>query len=789
MDFIPRSAEYAPIPADGAQMPDWIAQILSQRGIRDAGEAKHFLKPSADGLLPPEKLPGMHALCAAVRRLLEEKAGALRVTVFGDYDVDGVCACITMVRCFRCLGVEARIRLPDRHREGYGLSMTAVEEMIGNTDLLLTVDCGITSTQEVRRAREAGICVIVTDHHTPGEELPDADAVVDPMLSGEGYSPLCGAGVALKVMWALCGWEQAEKCLQLCALATVADLVPLTGENRILVALGLRQINAFPEPGIRALMRTARVGQDGEVTSETIAYQLAPRLNAAGRLASAEHSVELLSQDDESLAMQTADVLEGLNRERRTREDSVIRQARSQVLAMELWSRRSIVAVGEDWDPGVVGLAAGKLAEEFAYPTVCLTRSRDGQYQGSGRSAGGIDLYGALKECADLLSRFGGHRQAAGLSLRAEDLTAFTGAFDTAVRRQLGEEDLRKQVFYDLKLSLRAVDTDHLRWLKLLEPYGMGNPRPTFLFEDCGADFMAVGAEGRHLRCRFDRDGVIRPGIWFSHGELAKRPPGRVDFVAEMSLNRYQGKETAQCMLRGLRPARNAWREDPEQEEEDCLRDLKEILLCPVQAAPGGMLTEKPWQEVSHASRGTLYLCRRARTMNEVLDAFPSLEPVTEPAEGKHAYSAAALGLSPGRIPPGYGTLVLCDGTLGEAETDRLRQCCLELIIAPEEGARIIRERLCLEKDRMRRVYEALRGWNGFDREDLLAAAGVTGPRLMGCLYALQEKGLIRILGEAPLRAQVVPREQWPPERDPEKTAWYTLIRTGRLPAADPTDA
>ncbi len=778
MEFIPRTKVSRSVPESVGRVPPWLADLLFSRGYETKEEMEKFLAPAMDQLLPPSALPGMKDLTDTVARLREEKGRSLRVTVYGDYDVDGICASVIMERAFLLQGARTRVRIPDRHGEGYGLNAEAVRQIAGNTDILVTVDCGITSVEETALAKSLGMTVLITDHHTPGEELPRADAVVDPMLAGEGYSPLCGAGVAWKVMWALNGPDAAREYLDICALATVADLVPLRGENRVLVHQGLRAMNRTARPGIGALLRTARI-PEGSVTSEKIAFQLAPRLNAAGRLDSALLGYRLLTARDQAPAMALAERLEDLNRERRDKEERAFSQARAQVEKMPLWRQRGIVVFDPDWDTGVIGLVAGKLAEQYAYPVICLTRNQAGDYQGSGRSACGIDLYRAISSCRQYLTRFGGHKQAAGLALRPEDLGAFTAAFSGAVAEQLGEGDLRHAMEYDLTLSLRDVSVDNVRLLSLLEPFGMGNVRPVFRFDGCGLSMRAVGTGEKHLKCEFSSGRDIRQGIWFSHGYLAREALDTVDVLAEMSLNEFMGTTRAELTVKGARLSPDGLRDDPERERAACLRDLQTVMRLTA-GTSGAETMERSWRETEPGLRGTLYFCRRATTAAAVAAAYPALEVVGTSGLDRRAYSAVALYAPISAIPEGYERIVLCDGSFGPGETAAIGALHpkARIEVCPSDISSGIRRSLLMTREQLRRMYVLFRRWDEMGERGTAAGAGTDGPGVAWGAAAMKEAGLLEMTDE-PLSVRLLPVPQGP--TDPLKTIFYHLTDTGSM--------
>src|SRR5437764_8878333 len=416
------------------------ASVLVRRGYAAPEQARVFLageQPLHDPFL-------LGDMGAAVERIRAAVAAGQRICVHGDYDVDGICATVLAVLVLRELGADVEWHLPSRFDEGYGVTGGTLERLADEgCGLVLTVDCGITAVEEVRRARELGLDVIVTDHHRPADELPDCP-IVATRPSAYPFQELCGTGVADKLGEALLGPDSdvLRRHLDLVALATIADVVPLVGENRSLAIAGLRTLARAQKPGLRALMKVARV-DPAAVDAGKVGFRLAPRINAAGRLGHPRAALELLLTDDADQARRLADRLEDLNRDRQAVEDKILRAAIAQV---EDWPesrrcRRAYVVWGEDWHEGVIGIVASRLVERYHRPVV-LIAGGDGLWKGSGRSIPSFDLHGALSACSTFLGRFGGHRAAAGLSIAAEQVEPFAEAFAAQAEGLLGPEDL-----------------------------------------------------------------------------------------------------------------------------------------------------------------------------------------------------------------------------------------------------------------------------------------------------------------------------------------------------------
>jgi single-stranded-DNA-specific exonuclease len=528
------------------------ASVLVRRGYGDPEQARAFLageQPLHDPLL----LGDMAAAADRIRVAIAERR---RICVHGDYDVDGICATVLAILVLRELGAEVEWHLPSRFDEGYGVSGQTLERLAAEgCGLVLTVDCGITAVEEVQRARELGLEVIVTDHHRPGESLPDCPLVAT-RPSTYPFPDLCGTGVVYKLGQALLGTQSdvLRRHLDLVALATIADVVPLVGENRSLAISGLRTLARTQKPGLRALMKAARV-DPATVDAGNVGFRLAPRINAAGRLGHPRAALELLLTDDADEARRLADRLEELNRDRQAVEDTILRAAITQV---EEWPeakkrRRAYVVWGEDWHEGVIGIVASRLVERYHRPVV-LIAGADGLWKGSGRSIPSFDLHGALGSCARFLERFGGHRAAAGLSIRPERVEEFADAFAAAAEPLVTPEDLVPTTIVDAVLPRGAKLTlDLCEELRRLAPFGLANPDVTLLAPGCELGELTTVGDGKHLRFRIHRDGRDAGGaIAFGHGTQLDRfrREGRYDVAFRLQENHWNGTVAPQLVVR-----------------------------------------------------------------------------------------------------------------------------------------------------------------------------------------------------------------------------------------------
>ena len=538
---------------------DPLAVTLVRRGYRTPEQARAFL--AADETHPPSAFARMEEVCALVRGAIE---GGRRVTVHGDFDVDGVCATTLLVSTLRELGAECDWFIPSRIEDGYGLSAENVRRLAERgTGLLITVDCGITSVGEVALARELGMEVVVTDHHQPAAELPDCP-ILHPMVSEYPFEGLCGTAVAWKLSCALRG-AVSESDLDLVALATVADVVPLVGENRALVRKGLAEIRRAQRPGIRALLEAAKCEPE-RVDEGDLSFRLAPRINAAGRLYRADAGVELFLTDDPERAKAIAEELSRANSERRATErevDAAAETARRE-LPDELREARGFVVAGRDWHPGVVGIVASRLVERHRRPVVVISLDEDGGGRGSGRSIPGFDLLGALEACAEHLEGFGGHKAAAGLQIEAENVEAFQRAFAAHANEALSEEDLVRTEKVDAIVGGVGLGLDLAEELKQLAPFGMGNPGVRLLVPSARVSDVRSMGEGKHARFSLHSGAHRALGVAFGRASLGVEDEDLLDASVRLEVNHWNGSVEPRVVLREIHPL-----EEPEADGPD----------------------------------------------------------------------------------------------------------------------------------------------------------------------------------------------------------------------------
>jgi single-stranded-DNA-specific exonuclease len=538
--------------------PPAIGHALVHRGVVDLAGAARFLSPSLDDLHEPG---GLLDVDRAVTRIHEATARHERIFVQGDYDVDGITSTFLMVSVLRELGAEVVHRIPHRTRDGYGLSTTAVAEARDQgCRLIVTVDCGITAVEAVREAAAAGVDTVITDHHEPGAHLPEAVAIVNPHRAGDRYpfKSLAGVGVTFKVAQALWrgrgGIERVLPYLDVVALGTIADVVPLVGENRILAREGLTRLQTARRPGLAALIESAGLG-GRRITDGHVAFVLAPRINAAGRMGHADQALRLLFARDRQEGASLAESLEEENTRRRGFDEAAVREARERVVHELGWPDcASIVLWSEHWHPGVLGIVASRLVERFQRPTFLL--SVDGETaRGSARSAGGLDLTRLLGACDDLLVSHGGHAFAAGLATTRDRLPSLRERLERLVRERVTGEPAAPRLVLDGDLRIVECDLGLADWVDRLAPFGLDNSEPVYRARDLSVESVTRVGDGRHLRLTVRDASGAAEAIGFGLGERAGEISRgrRIELAFVPTRNEWMGQSRLQLRLKGMR--------------------------------------------------------------------------------------------------------------------------------------------------------------------------------------------------------------------------------------------
>jgi single-stranded-DNA-specific exonuclease len=537
--------------AQALGLSETTARVLVRRGYRDPEQARAFL----EGALPGHDPYLLGDMAGAVQTIKDAVAAGKRICVHGDYDADGICATALAVLILRELDADVVWHLPSRFEEGYGVRRETLARLADEgCGLVLTVDCGVTAVEEIAEARGRGLDVVVTDHHRPGETLPDCP-VVATRPSDYPFPELCGTGVVYKLGEALLGpvHEALTRHLDLVALGTISDVVPLVDENRALALAGLRALARTQKPGLQALMKSARV-DPARVDEGAVGFRLAPRINASGRLCRPGAALELLLTEDRDEAGRLAHQLEELNRERQGVEDRILREA---FVKIEEWPeakqrRRGYVLADAGWHEGVIGIVASRLVERFHRPVV-LIAGADGDWKGSGRSTGAFDLHGGLAACSVHLERFGGHRAAAGLSIDPNEIEAFSEAFAAHADAALTDDDLRSQTVVDAVVFGQELTLELCEELRRLAPFGLANPGVTLLLPSCELGELAAVGDGRHLRFRVkDRGRDAGSAIAFGLGAQLDRlrHVGRYDVLFRLEANEWNGTVAPQLVVR-----------------------------------------------------------------------------------------------------------------------------------------------------------------------------------------------------------------------------------------------
>ncbi|HEX6588912.1 MAG TPA: single-stranded-DNA-specific exonuclease RecJ [Longimicrobiales bacterium] len=552
--------------AGATSLPDAFAALLVARGHVTADAARAFLKPSLDELHDPHRLRDMDRAVERVRRAI--RAGET-ILVHGDYDVDGVASAALLTRVLLRLGAKVHAFVPNRFLHGYDFSQGGLDvaQNVG-ARLVVTCDCGTLAHATIARAKQAGIDVVVTDHHAPGDTLPAAVAVVNPNRPDCEYpnKGLCGAGVAFKLceaLWADAGLPREELLwhLDLVALATIADLMPLTGENRALARFGIRVMRRTRNAGLRAIMAAAALRPE-HVEAGSIGHVIAPRINAAGRVRDARWALELLLTDSAPKAAELAAALEEHNQERRDLDRRTLAEALEELDAKRFDATRdyAVVLARDGWHPGVIGIVASRIVERIHRPTVLVALRGGDAGRGSGRSIKGFDLVGALRACAPLLDRFGGHRMAAGLDMQPDRVDEFRAALNDHARATLTPGDLAARAPYDIELPLSAATPELLRLMRHLGPFGVGNPAPVFLLRgvQVPAPPRPLGAHGDHARVVLHADGATLPAVGFRLGARLCAPgacDAPIDALVQLQWDDWRGDGRIEAKLLDFRPA------------------------------------------------------------------------------------------------------------------------------------------------------------------------------------------------------------------------------------------
>lgn len=540
-----------------------LCNLLLQRGLDNNESVEAFFNPSLENLHDPFLMKDMDK---AIARLQQAISKGEKILVYGDYDVDGTTSVALVYSYLSKLTSNIEYYIPDRYIEGYGVSYMGIDFAAEkNFSLLIVLDCGVKAVDKVKYAKEKGIDFIICDHHTPGEELPDAIAVLDPKREDCEYpfKYLSGCGVGYKLIQAYNQIENLpkdnlESTLDLLSVSIASDIVPITGENRVLAHFGLKKLNAKPGLGLKTIKTLS--GLESNITINDIVFKIGPRINAAGRVESGSQSVDLLISENPKIAKEIGDRINDINDHRKELDHKITEEALESISNSDiLKNKKTTVLYNNEWHKGVIGIVASRLTESYYRPTVILTES-NGMATGSARSVEGYDLYSAISECSDLLENYGGHKYAAGLTLKTENIKAFTERFDKIVSNTITDEMLIPQINIDSRLDFKDIDFDFYKTLKKFAPFGPHNTTPVFITENI-VDYgytRAVGKNGEHLKLVVTDDThalTVKNGIAFGMGNLYKdiHDGKAFDICYTLQENEYMGKKEIQMLIKDIR--------------------------------------------------------------------------------------------------------------------------------------------------------------------------------------------------------------------------------------------
>ncbi len=542
-----------------------LARVMANRQVQSLESSRPFFDPELTRLHDPFLMKNMDQ---AVERILTNLQKEIPILIFGDYDVDGTTGAALLTTALHYFGFKTVVEVPDRERDGYGLSIRGIEHARDSgADLIITCDCGINAFDKVDYARKVGVDVIITDHHTPDAALPEAVAILNPKQEECAYpfKGLCGGGVAFKLIQALAqklnrDWAEIPNILELVTLGTAADMVPILDENRIIVSHGIRRLEETSHPGLRALLTSANL-QDRELTVSRLVFGVAPRINAAGRMGDANRAVNLLLANDPQEAARLSEALDKENSRRQAIQQDMVDEALRMLHAeIDLKHDYAIVLGHEDWAPGVIGIVASRIKEEYHRPTIIIAFDENGLGKGSARSITGLDLYETLSECQEYLEGFGGHPMAAGCTLKREQFEQFRTAFIEACNSKLTPEDLEPRLVLEGELTFTDINPRFMRFLEKLSPYGPGNMRPKFAARglEVVGNPRLVG-NGDHLKFKVRQNGRTMDAIGFNLGDYYEKliTGWPVDLAFVVEVNEWQGQSKLQLNVRDIQISRD----------------------------------------------------------------------------------------------------------------------------------------------------------------------------------------------------------------------------------------
>ena len=539
------------------KLKNLIVKIIEQKNFKNEEELKVFLNPTRNDFYDPYLMPDMEK---AVSRILKALKNNENITIFGDYDADGITSTTILKRFFHDINKECNVYIPNRLKEGYGLNKNAIKKLSEDgTNLIITVDCGITAIEETKYAKELGIDIVITDHHEPGEEIPDAEAVVDCKRKDNKYPfrELAGCGVAFKLTQALCknldlNENQALKYLDIACVGTISDVVPLVDENRVIVKLGMLLLKQTKNLGLKQIINNAHFK---EFNSMSVAFGITPRINACGRLGHQDEALELFTTDNQEKATELAKKVDEYNVQRQLEEKRIYDEAITllQEEAQKNGITNCIVLGHENWNPGVIGIVSSRITEKFYKPSILVCFDKD-IAKGSGRSIEGFDLHKALMECDKYLTNYGGHSLAAGLSLNTKDFEKFKNMINEYAEKNIKDEDLIPTINIDLKLEDSQLNIEDVEELKLLEPFGQSNEEPIFMITNLKVVSIKTLSDGKHLKLYLKNQNYL-DAIGFNLGERANelKIGDTIDIVGNLNINEFNNTKKVQMLLKDFK--------------------------------------------------------------------------------------------------------------------------------------------------------------------------------------------------------------------------------------------
>ena len=539
------------------KLKNLIVKIIEQKNFKNEEELKVFLNPTRNDFYDPFLMPDMEK---AVSRILKALKNNENITIFGDYDADGITSTTILKRFFHDINKECNVYIPNRLNEGYGLNKNAIKKLSEDgTNLIITVDCGITAIEETKYAKELGIDIVITDHHEPGEEIPDAEAVVDCKRKDNKYPfrELAGCGVAFKLTQALCknlelNENQALKYLDIACVGTISDVVPLVDENRVIVKLGMLLLKQTKNLGLKQIINNAHFK---EFNSMSVAFGITPRINACGRLGHQDEALELFTTDNQEKATELAKKMDEYNIQRQLEEKRIYDEAIT-LLQEETQTNditNCIVLGHENWNPGVIGIVSSRITEKFYKPSILVCFDKD-IAKGSGRSIEGFDLHKALMKCDKYLTNYGGHSLAAGLSLNRKDFEKFKNMINEYAEKNIKDEDLIPTINIDLKLEDSQLNIEDVEELKLLEPFGQSNEEPIFMITNLKVVSIKTLSDGKHLKLYLKNQNYL-DAIGFNLGERANelKIGDTIDIVGNLNINEFNNTKKVQMLLKDFK--------------------------------------------------------------------------------------------------------------------------------------------------------------------------------------------------------------------------------------------